>query len=327
MIYNKKISIYEMFMRDGLQSLPKIYSLDDKIKFIEIIKSLNIKNIEIGSIVSNKLLPQMNETIELWNVIKEKYDNEEYFSEEKYNNEEYFLEEKYTVLLIDSKKIDNAIQSGITSYSFVFSLCDTFGMKNLRNNYENSFELAMDNMKYIYNNLKNRFLHFRIYISCFCGSAFTMCNDNLIIDRIRMSIYQLLFFSKKYNIDYSNFDIVLCDTFGVLNEENFIKILDTINDLSPDIFKYISLHLHSNEDFYKNIDIALNYNISKFDSALLKIGGCPFAKDNDDNKQLKTNISTKKLAEYLDNKGYDTGIDMNSIIKAESQLEKILYET
>jgi len=40
---------------------------------------LNIKNIEIGSIVSNKLLPQMNETIELLNVIKEKYNNEEYF--------------------------------------------------------------------------------------------------------------------------------------------------------------------------------------------------------------------------------------------------------
>ena len=314
MIYNKKISIFEMFMRDGLQSLPKIYSLDDKIKFIEVIKNLNIKNIEIGSIVSNKLLPQMNETIELWNVIKEKYDNEEYFSEEK-----------YTVLLIDSKKIDDAIQNGIISYSFVFSLCDTFGMKNLRNNYENSFEMVIDNMKYIYNNLKNKRLHFRIYISCFCGSIFSDNDDNLIIDRIHISIYQLLFFSKKYNIDYNNFDIVLCDTFGVLNEEKFIKILDTINDLSPDIFKYISIHLHSNDDFYKNIDIALNYNITKFDSSLLKIGGCPFAKD--DINQLKTNISTKNLAEYLGNKGYDTGMDINSIIEAESQLEEILYKT
>lgn len=311
MIYNKKISIFEMFMRDGLQSLPKIYSLDDKIKLIEVIKTLNIKNIEIGSIVSNKLLPQMNETIELWNVIKEKYD---------------FDSSKYTVLFIDSKKIDDAIKSGITSYSFVFSLCDTFGIKNLRNNYENSFENVMDNMKYIFNNLKNRCLHFRIYISCFCGSIFSNRDDNLIINRIRMSIYQLLFFSKKYNIDYNNFDIVLCDTFGILNEDNFIKILNFINDLSPDIFKYISIHLHSNDDFYKNIDIALNYNISKFDSALLKIGGCPFAKDNDDVNQLKTNISTKKLVEYLENKGYDTGIDINSITAVESQLEEILYK-
>ena len=309
MIYNKKISIFEMFMRDGLQSLPKIYSLDDKIKLIEVIKTLNIKNIEIGSIVSNKLLPQMNETIELWNLIKEKYDSRS---------------EKYTVLLIDSKKIDNAIQIGITSYSFVFSLCDTFGIKNLRNNYENSFENVMDNMKYIFHKLKNRGVHFRIYISCFCGSKFNTCNDNLIIDRIRMSIYQLLFFSKKYNIDYNNFDIVLCDTFGILNEDTFIKILNVLNDLSPDIFKYISIHLHSNEDFYKNIDIALNYNISKFDSSLLKIGGCPFA--NDDVNQLKTNISTKKLVEYLENKGYETGIDINSITAAESQLEEILYK-
>jgi hydroxymethylglutaryl-CoA lyase len=315
MIYNKKILIFEMFMRDGLQSLPKTYSLNDKIKFIEIIKSLNIKNIEIGSIVSNKLLPQMNETIELWNVIKEKYDNEEYFSEEK-----------YTVLLIDSKKIDSAILNGITSYSFVFSLCDTFGMKNLRNDYKNSFETVIDNMNYIYNNLKNRCLHFRIYISCFCGSIFSTVDDNLI-NRLRLSIYQLLFFSKKYNIDYNNFDIVLCDTFGVLNEDIFIRILDAINDLSPDIFKYISIHIHSNDDFYKSIDIALNYNIAKFDSALLKIGGCPFAKDNDDINQLKTNISTKNLAEYLCNKGYDTGIDINSITAMENQLEEILYKT
>jgi hydroxymethylglutaryl-CoA lyase len=98
-----------------------------------------------------------------------------------------------------------------------------------------------------------------------------------------------------------------------------------LNDLSPDIFKYISIHLHSNEDFYKNIDIALNYNISKFDSSLLKIGGCPFA--NDDVNQLKTNISTKKLVEYLENKGYETGIDINSITAAESRLEEILYKT
>ena len=71
----------------------------------------------------------------------------------------------------------------------------------------------------------------------------------------------------------------------------------------------------------------MNYNISKFDSALLKIGGCPFAKDDDNNhNQLKTNISTKKLVEYLENKGYETSIDINSITAVESQLEEILYK-
>ena len=58
-----------------------------------------------------------------------------------------------------------------------------------------------------------------------------------------------------------------------------------------------------------------------------KIGGCPFAKDDDNNhNQLKTNISTKKLVEYLENKGYETGIDINSITAVESQLEEILYK-
>ena len=250
MIYNKKISIFEMFMRDGLQSLEEIYSLDDKIKFIDIIKKTNVKNIEFGSIVSNRLLPQMNKTIDLWNFIREKY-----------NDDIHSDSVKYTVLLIDSKKIEDTLQHGITSYSFVFSLCDIFGMKNLRNDYENSFETVMDNMKYIYNNSKDRTLHFRVYISCFCGSIFSEYDDNLIMNRIRMSIYQLLFFSKKYNIDYHHFDIVLCDTCGILSEDNFIKILDTIKDLFPDIFDYIGIHLHSNDNFYKFIDAIIRYDV------------------------------------------------------------------
>jgi hypothetical protein len=46
-IYPKKnIYIYEMFMRDGLQSLEKVYPLEKKIYFINNLMRCNIKNIE-----------------------------------------------------------------------------------------------------------------------------------------------------------------------------------------------------------------------------------------------------------------------------------------
>ena len=66
------IQIYEMFMRDGLQSLDKIYSLENKKFFIDCLIKCNIKNIEFGSTTNPKLLPQMKESYELWVYLNEK---------------------------------------------------------------------------------------------------------------------------------------------------------------------------------------------------------------------------------------------------------------
>jgi isopropylmalate/homocitrate/citramalate synthase len=66
------IQIYEMFMRDGLQSLDKIYSLEDKKFFIDCLIKCNIKNIEFGSTTNPKLLYQMKDFYKLWNYLNEK---------------------------------------------------------------------------------------------------------------------------------------------------------------------------------------------------------------------------------------------------------------
>ena len=86
----KKVKIFEMFMRDGLQSLKKIYSLDQKKIFINNLLKANMKNIEFGSTTSPKLLPQMNNSYEFWQYLKNK---EEYVK----NKNDY----KFTMLISD----------------------------------------------------------------------------------------------------------------------------------------------------------------------------------------------------------------------------------
>jgi hypothetical protein len=75
--------------------------------------------------------------------------------------------------------------------------------------------------------------------------------------------------------------------------------------------------MHSNENFYDFIDIALKHKIYKFDSSLLNIGGCPFSgKDN------KSNINTIKLLEYLEDKNYNTGINIHLLKYIENLIKK-----
>ena len=55
----KKIKIFEMGPRDGLQSIKEIISSEKKIQLINLLQSTGLMDIEVGSFVSPKWVPQM----------------------------------------------------------------------------------------------------------------------------------------------------------------------------------------------------------------------------------------------------------------------------
>ena len=102
---------------------------------------------------------------------------------------------------------------------------------------------------------------------------------------------------------------------GILDVSIFISVLNKINEIDG-INKYISLHLHTDNNFYKYIDIALYNNIYKFDSSLLNIGGCPFS-----GKKNLGNINTYDLVNYLEQNNYNTGINVDLLKIIEKNIE------
>ena len=54
-----KIKIFEMGPRDGLQSIKEIISSEKKIQLINLLQSTGLMDIEVGSFVSPKWVPQM----------------------------------------------------------------------------------------------------------------------------------------------------------------------------------------------------------------------------------------------------------------------------
>ena len=303
-----------MFMRDGLQSLPKVYTLDNKIYFIDKLLKCNITNIEFGSTTNPKLLPQMDNSYKLWN----------YLENLKLNNKY-----KLTMLINNGKELQKSINHNIKSFGLLCSVSNTFGIDNLKKNADKSFDDMIEQYliihKYITEQEHNkRDFHIRFYLSCAFGT-YKEDFDIEYISRLKKYIITIYNIIKNNNLTYENVDIVLCDTMGILTTKilNMILTIDEIKD----IIKYISLHLHITENndtennFISFIDIALQYNINKFDSSILNIGGCPFS-----GKKNCGNINTLKLVQYLENNNYDTGIDYKSLEYIEKDILKILNE-
>ena len=68
----KKVSIYEVGPRDGLQNEKKIIPTNIKVKLINRLSDCNFKNIEVGSFVSPRWVPQMADSNKVLERIKKK---------------------------------------------------------------------------------------------------------------------------------------------------------------------------------------------------------------------------------------------------------------
>lgn len=295
---SKFVHIYEMFMRDGLQSLKKVYTYNTKLKFIDILLKSSLKNIEFGSTTNPKLLPQMNNSYDLWNYIKE-----------------HKHQKNLTMLITDNSSLNKCFEQKIISFGLLSSVSDSFGLSNLKKNSMDSLKSIIEQINMI--NKYNNNSHIRLYLSCCFGSNKEIFND-LYLNKLFNYVADINYIIKMYN--YKNIEIVLCDTTGNLNNDILEKTLKRITTIH-NINEYIALHMHCNNNFNDYIDIALKYNIYKFDSSLLNIGGCPFT-----GKSNLSNINTVQLVEYLENKNYNTGIDVNNLKNIENELSYLMNE-
>ena len=283
-----------MFLRDGLQSL-KPYPLATKINMFDIINKNNFDCIEFGSTTNSRLLPQMANSIDLWYDIKSKMN----------------VNKHYTMLT--PSKIDLLITKDLKSFGLLTSVCDKFSQLNLNKSVSDSFINLLDQINKL-NNLNNS--HIRVYVSCVFGEIPDGKITPVIIDKLNTLLEMLKIKINELNLKPENLDIVLCDTIGNADHNDINHVLKYID---KDLIDYYALHLHSDSNFYSLIDVGLLYNICKYDSSLLGIGGCPFAK-----KKCVGNISTYELVKYLHDNNYKTNLDLELLKDTENKLQLLI---
>ena len=199
------VKLYEMFMRDGLQSLNKTYSLKKKLQFIDLLNQCNFHCVEFGSTTSPKLLPQMANSFELFNSMNKSPDI------------------KYTMLVPGYNQTQKVLNTGINSFGLVCSVSEIFAQKNLKKTSRETVDNVFEQINLI-TEKKMLCPHIRVYLSCSFGSPWENF-DIKYLNNLETYVMEFIEYAKLKNISNQNFDIVISDTVGLSSEKRTREIL------------------------------------------------------------------------------------------------------
>jgi len=282
---------FDVTLRDGLQSLSieeqKKCILNEKFNlYNRIMFNYQPKNIEIGSIVSEKVLPIFKDSIELFNNI-----NLYEFNIHEFNRD---LKSNKFLLVPNSKQLKNVINNTDMNYfSFVTSVSEKFQLKNTKQTLDESYSDIYEMMYSFEENIyRSKPPFIKLYVSCIneCPIEGKINNDFIVNTLLNLN---------KINVD----NICLSDTCGTLNVEDFEYIVDTCKSFGLP-FNKLSLHLHvknGREDIVeKIIHKALDRRILDFDVSLLETGGCSVTMNkNQISPNLSYELYYKSLVNYI----------------------------
>jgi hypothetical protein len=285
---------FDVTLRDGLQSLSKeeqnTFTTYKKIEnYMNIILKHNPKNIEIGSIVSEKVLPIFKDTIPFFEIIN------------NLQNENKKQTQNNFILVPNRERLQTIINDSYINYfSFITSASNSFQLKNTKMTLE---ECDQEIYEMMYQLDENTFRMqkpvVKLYISCInnCPIEGKIDND-FIVNRIIML--------SKTGVD----NICLSDTCGTITLEDFEYIVQSCLFFGLSANR-LSLHLHVKEERVREIKQiihkALDLKINQFDVSNLKSGGCSVTMEKE---QLAPNLSYElyyeTIASYIEKKcGFD----------------------
>ena len=111
----------------------------------------------------------------------------------------------------------------------------------------------------------------------------------------------------------------LADTMGWAAPHRIERVIGEVRERWPDM--QISLHLHDTRGLaVANAHAGLKMGVSRFDSTVGGLGGCPFA----GHKGAAGNVCTEDLAFMCEEMGIDTGIDLDNLIEVGRMAEDIV---
>jgi len=270
------IVINEVGPRDGLQSQKKHLDLDQRRSFVDALVRSGLKNIEIGSFVSPKAVPQMAGTGELLQSLSQAKDL------------------TYSVLVPNQKGYEFARMAGAKTVALVVSATETMSQKNVRMSVEQSFATAEG----IIHEAKLDSIAIQAYLSVafvcpFEGSV----SASLVRDQAR----QLAEFGAD--------EIVIADTIGAADPA---AVRDLMNGLVKEYgSERLACHFHDTRAMgLANVFAAIESGVRKFDSSVGGLGGCPFAPG------AKGNVATEDVVMMCHQMGFETGVDISILLKA-----------
>ena len=285
----KRVRIVEVGPRDGLQNEKKTVGTNTKIQLISQLASAGLTNIEAGSFVSPKWVPQMASSGEVFNIISNTLQTA-------------YPKISFSALTPNEIGMDRAIEHKVKEVAVFAAASESFSQKNINCSIKRSLERFYPVMaKAQSNNIR-----VRGYVSCVLGCPYEGNVDPVLVAEVTHRL-----------LDMGCYEVSLGDTIGVGTPATTTTLLgELLGKFSAD---KLAIHMH---DTYgqalANILISLQMGISVIDSAVAGLGGCPYAKG------ASGNVASEDLVYMLNGMGIEHGVNLDKLLIAGNTISTAL---
>ena len=282
----ERVTIREVGLRDGLQSIARTLPTAQKLQWIESAYEAGIREIEVGSFVPPKLLPQLADTAELVAFAKT------------------LPGLVVSVLVPNLKGAERAMDSGADWMLLPLSASHAHSLANLRKAPDD----VVAEIGAIVEARRARGSDIRIEVGMSTAFGCTI-QGPVAVDEVLRLLQAVL--------DLGVDRVGLADTVGYADPRQVGELFARAREVAGD--KLGCGHFHDTRGLgLANVMAALQAGETRFDACLAGIGGCPHAPG------ASGNVATEDLVYLLASMGIATGIDFVKLMALRAQVAQWL---
>ena len=255
-----------------------------KIELIDRLSATGVQRIEAVSFVRPEAIPQMADADEVWHGI----DRAESV--------------RYSALVPNLRGAARALDSGLAEIEAVVSASDTHNRKNVNR----STAESLDDIAGIIALAHERGVSCQVIISTAWGCPY---EGDIPVERVVAAASRAI----ADGADTISFG----DTTGMATPGRVRRLVGEFRSAHPEAG--LNLHFHNTRGTgLANVLTALELGVADFDASVGGLGGCPYAPG------ATGNIATEELVHMVEDMGVGTGIDLDALIDAAADAERII---
>lgn len=270
----RRVAIYEVGPRDGLQNEPHMVATADKIAFIDALSATGLAHIEITSFVSPKWTPQLRDAIDVARGITRR------------------AGVSYSALVPNRRGLEAAMAAGMEEVAVFLSASESHNKKNVNKSIAETLRAFED----VVEPALAAGMRVRAYVSTVFGCPY----EGDVAPKTAVWLTSTL-------REMGVYQVSLGDTIGVANPLQVERVLDEV--LAAVEPEHLAVHFHDTQGAaLANCLVALTMGITTLDSSLGGLGGCPYAPG------ASGNLASEDLVAMLIGMGIDCGVDLDKLV-------------
>lgn len=272
----RKVEIFEVGPRDGLQNEARLIPVAEKITFVDCLSRAGFRRIEVASFVSPKWVPQMASSAKVLTGIAR------------------MQGVSYAALTPNIQGFAQAMEANADEVAIFGSASEAFSKANINASIAESFERFAP----IAEAAKALGVPMRGYVSCVTDCPYEG----------RVAPEQAALVAKGL-YEQGCYEISLGDTIGCGDPERVTEMLRAVLQVVP--ADQLAGHFHDTSGLaFENIEASLEMGLRVFDAAVGGLGGCPYAPG------AAGNVATERVHQRLLALGYETGLNAEVLEQA-----------